>query len=369
MTPLYYARLRRSFYGFIAAALICSLLLARQALFLSVDANDSNDSNDAIAPNSAMLQELEYHANSPRREEEAISNWEYVYISMAPMMDVKLPFPIQRLSSATNHTVSISTLTPALPEDFQKYMKDMLRSLKAQTVPADEVVIVVSDVLTKANASHGEASASDWCAATRRNLVDWYNSSESSKVKLVCVGERMTAGRARNLAARFASGDILSFIDADDQEVTIRNEIIQNMFGLCYPNGQLRLLLHSFTRKGRKHPYYRNSTNETPYGFLPIGKECADKDDPNLKVLRGPDFTDILKVTIERVWLIPTMHHGHMIVHRSLFDHLQFSSAGKSEDALFVRDVLYSYGQTKDTVIFLDRPLSTYYQVNGRWTD
>jgi glycosyltransferase involved in cell wall biosynthesis len=112
----------------------------------------------------------------------------------------------------------------------------MLHSLKAQTVPADEVVIVVSNVLTKANTSHAEASASDWCAVTQRNLVTWYNSSDSSKVKLMCVGERTTAGRARNLAARFASGDILSFIDADGQEVPIMNQIIQNKFEHCYPN-------------------------------------------------------------------------------------------------------------------------------------
>jgi hypothetical protein len=92
--------------------------LVRQALFLSVD---TDDANYAIAPNSAMLQELEYYANSPRQEKEANSNWEHVYISMAPMMDVTLPFPIQRPSSANNHTVSISTLT----RHFLKTFKSM----------------------------------------------------------------------------------------------------------------------------------------------------------------------------------------------------------------------------------------------------
>jgi hypothetical protein len=110
------------------------------------------------------------------------SNWEHaVYIPKAPAMDAKLPVPIQRIvdedkdnQQHSSTTVSISTLIPALPEDITKYRIDMMGSLKAQTVPADEVVIVISDVLTKANASHPEASASDWCAATHGNLVDLF---------------------------------------------------------------------------------------------------------------------------------------------------------------------------------------------------
>jgi glycosyltransferase involved in cell wall biosynthesis len=345
---------------------------------------------------SASSTNVEFQKNGDvdtRQEEvEPYSNWEYVYIAMAPASNAKLPVPIQRLlmSSAKENrddhsTVSISTLAPALPGDIQKYMKEMLGSLKAQTVPADEVVIVVSDVQTKANASHPEASASDWCAATQRNLVDLlYNntssegstsssntSSNTSKLKLVCVGERMTAGRARNLAVRFASGDVLSFIDADDQELPIRNQITQNMFGLCNPNGnELKMLLHSFTNghRRRKQHYYWKYTNETfPYGFLPSETECADKDDPHIKVMRASDFNGILKDTVQRLWLTPTVHHGHSIVHRSVFDRVHFSSFGRGgEDALFVRDVLYSYGQRNDAVVFLDRPLTTYYQVQGR---
>jgi hypothetical protein len=64
-------------------------------------------------------------------QEEANPNWEYVYIPMAPMMDTrfKLPVPTQQLSTVYDHTVSTSTLTPALPGDTTKYyMKDMVRS-------------------------------------------------------------------------------------------------------------------------------------------------------------------------------------------------------------------------------------------------
>jgi hypothetical protein len=89
-------------------------------------------------------------------------------------------------------------------------------------------------------------------------------------------------------------------------------------------------------------------------------------DDPNVDVLRGPDFTQILKETMKRLWLTPTMAHGHPIVHRSVFDHVHYSTLAHGEDSLFVRDVLYSYGQRNNTVIFLGRPLSTYYQVNAR---
>jgi hypothetical protein len=117
---------------------------------------------------------------------------------MAPAIDARLPVPIQQrlleylvvlvqISTTTTSTVSISsTSAPALPRDITKqYMKEMLWSLQPQTAPADEGVIVVSDVDTKINAFHPEASASDWwCAVTQRNLfVDLFNdsSSESSR--------------------------------------------------------------------------------------------------------------------------------------------------------------------------------------------
>jgi hypothetical protein len=50
----------------------------------------------------------------------------------------------------------------------------MIGSMEAIVLPADEVVIAVSGVQTRVqNASHAEASASDWCVATQKNLVDF----------------------------------------------------------------------------------------------------------------------------------------------------------------------------------------------------
>ena len=71
-------------------------------------------------------QEDAFHTGRTLRQEEANSNWEYVYIPMAPMMDAKLPVSIQRISSANDQSVSILTLTPALPRDITKHMKAIL---------------------------------------------------------------------------------------------------------------------------------------------------------------------------------------------------------------------------------------------------
>jgi glycosyltransferase involved in cell wall biosynthesis len=64
-------------------------------------------------------------------------------------------------------------------------------------------------------------------------------------LKLVCIGGRLSAGRARNVAATLARGDVFSFLDADDRELPIRNQLIQNMF-TCYE--KLQVLFHSFSR-------------------------------------------------------------------------------------------------------------------------
>ena len=173
----------------------------------------------------------DFHAGRNLQQEETNSNWEYVYMPVAPTMNATSPVSIQRTSSANDGSVSISTLIPALPGDITKHMKAIVRSLKAQTVPADEILIVVSDVQTEVNtaSSQPEArNATDWCAATQKNLVDLYGSfesSSSSKLKLVCVGELMSARQARSLAARFASGHILSFLDLNNnQEAAAQSE-------------------------------------------------------------------------------------------------------------------------------------------------
>jgi hypothetical protein len=100
----------------------------------------------------------------------------------------------------------------------------------------------------------------------------------------VCVlGELLSTGQERHFAARFASGDILSLLDANDQELPNRNQIIQEIFGLCYPNnGQLqKTLLDAYTKQGRKgHGYWKDASSDTtsPFGFLPSGTKFISKE-------------------------------------------------------------------------------------------
>lgn len=52
-----------------------------------------------------------------------------------------------------------------------------------------------------------------------------------------------------------------------------------------------------------------------------------------------------------------------LLMHRSVYDNVHFSSIAHGEDSLFVRNVLYAYGREKDAIVFVNRPLTiTYYE-------
>lgn len=179
-------------------------------------------------------------------------------------------------------------------------------------------------------------------------------------VKIICFGDRMTAGLARNVLARVATRKVLSFIDSDDKEYLVRNEVIKNMFE-CY-RGQLSLLIHSFSREGKDRHVYElmnGGNNGIPNYGVPPDHRCSDEEG-RLEVHYGDDLYDRLGETHEKWLLYNTLAAGHMVVHRRVFQHVRFISAYKGEDCMFIRDIIATYGRTRNSSIFLDRPLTWY---------
>ena len=92
---------------------------------------------------------------------------DFLYVAESPLGPMKQwPFQGERILEPNSVSTCISS--------------------RAQTVLASEIVIVVSDVLQEVGKT---ATGTAWCA----NL--WQSFGSDSKLKLICVGERLTAGR------------------------------------------------------------------------------------------------------------------------------------------------------------------------------
>jgi len=174
----------------------------------------------------------------------------------------------------------------------------------------------------------GRDEENAFCNSFLKNLTDVFS---KSPIKLICIEERMTAGRARNIAAKSSTSELLSMMDSDDTESPIRNEVSKNIFE-CR-GGKLKIFLHSFFQSyGQK---------KTP-SAIPDGYKCAEHEN-GTELLLGEKLYDLLKVSHNRLWIHDgSIHHGWPTVHRSVFTEVSYSSLYKGEDALFIRDVMYS---------------------------
>lgn len=228
----------------------------------------------------------------------------------------------------------ISTCVPSLLEDFMSGdILIMLESLEKQTVASKEVVIVLSN--SKQQVGEGE------CKAVYQTVLRHYT---RSLVRLICIGEMLPAGIARNVAASFAQHKIIAFLDADDSQTTNRNKVIIDMFD-CHPN--LKMLLHSVFKK---KPVQEHNC-----------QQCCDADYTAIR-----KWDEILQTTERRWWLAANIAHGHAVVHHSVFQHVRFSSIRHGEDSMFCRDVLHTYHGYANMTIFIDLQLTTYFKVSGR---
>lgn len=294
-----------------------------------------------------------YHSPDP---------WRYQFVDRLPHPEEELPVHASVVSPPQGHVHSMSTCVPAMLEDMEHNLPTLLRSMAAQTVPTDEIVIAMSDVgkNTAPLSSDVNNTATTICRDSWTRLrAELDNFNSSIPLRLFCVGERMTAGRSRNLATEVAGGTLLSFVDADDTESEDRNQIVHNMFE-CYPD--LRLLLHSFENGRKPHPYggLKSQSNYT----------CADQQE-GLEVLRTPQLYDILEKTHRRWYPHQDIVNGHPVIHRRVLDFVKFPTLYKGEDCVFIRDVMFRYGRNNnnDSVVFLNRPLTAYVKHGGRNKD
>lgn len=361
-----------------------------------------------------MLPQIPLHHNpnkskqAPDSDQRKTNNWPSVaYFDQLPSIDDHRWPPIPEANTPHTASPTIATCVPGLAQDVYNPEKvpQFLVANQKQTLRANELIFVFSGVKDVVDAIEGEETDVDdslssnagdvplqvtgenWCRDVHKVFATFH-----PNVKLLCFGERVTAGVARDAMARIATSDVLAFIDTDDQEEADRNQVVQAMFG-CHPD--MKLLLHSNYGTGRSalrtryHPYDNlpstqelraselESSTSVEYGGASLEQsasissgnksqpQCPDRQE-GVEVTRGLELRkmverthDVLKFGIRT---IGGMRPGHLVVRRDVTRYVRSSTIYKGQDTLWARDIILKFAASDETAIFLNRPLTTYFQ-------
>lgn len=216
----------------------------------------------------------------------------------------------------------ISVVVPCFPRDTHK-LKKCLDSMERQTVKPSEVII-----------GHSEISL-DACDNLKDSLGVY-----SFVVLFAPTTKQCFAAENRNRACSYARCEYISFFDADDIMVPQRLELIWKIINLHNPH----CVLHGYS------------------GKQAICDHIIDID--HVKCVFGEELHDIAARTKRRhLHINGAIHHGHSTVRRDVIERVKFNESDQyriGEDSLFVREILEKYPRDKNTMIFIDTPLSYY---------
>ena len=230
----------------------------------------------------------------------------------------------------TNTPNKISVIIPCIPRDI-KYLNRLLISIKNQTVLPYEVIICISEI----------------------DILQSKEIYEKLKIhqlplKIVNSVEKKNSSQNRNIGIKNANGNILTFMDADDVMHPKRIFYINKYFREYNPY----IFLHSYL-KGLN--IENISINEKP------------------AISDGIYVWDLLMKNNGRIvniedgyakWgILARAHHGHITIRKEVADKIKFREEDqfkKGQDSIFIRDIINHYGRNKNTLLFVDIPLSGY---------
>ena len=200
---------------------------------------------------------------------------------------------------------------PCIKEDMDKIQK-LKKSIDAQTVQPDEVIVVISDI------------PKDECPV----IDNW---------KVFCREKLQHAGISRNDAWSEASSDVVTFIDADDEMYAERIEIIRDYFS---HNPKLMLLIHEHSRE----PLSTHKQSTWPVR--------AKKDGHAI-------YMQMRKTQGKQLHLHGALHHGHISIRNNIKCE-PYTNRRKGQDSEFVRKCVQTLGDSVDKMLWLQVPLTRY---------
>lgn len=226
-------------------------------------------------------------------------------------------------SGGLARSTTISLVIPCVPKHLAQ-LRVLVESMRDMTRLPDELIIAISET-------------------TRGRASELLKEFEDVPVELVIspVEHKALAGENRNRGARLSKCDLVSFMDADDRMHPQRLEIILAVYGKL----RSRCIVHTYTMR---------ENGETLPG-------AAD----SVEVYAGDIFHQKRRVEVEPhldKWPFRhSIHHGHVTVEKSLFNHLEQNGKMKrGQDADFLMRILTKWRGEKRCMSGIDMPLSMY---------
>lgn len=237
---------------------------------------------------------------------------------------------------------SISIVVPIIPR-HHKYAESLVRNLLKSSTPPFEIIFAAS--------SQNAASEMQL-----QKLVERYPLS----VRILSSRSNFTAGENRNRGWDLASGDFVSFCDADDLYSKYRLEIISRVISNFSPD----LILHNYTFQSpkffiNKYPKQIDLVHTNELYMATFGIERNIKDNIVGSIDHKYDTSGVSNINLPAgLRGRPRVHHGHVTI-RSSVD-VRFPDIPYAEDGIFCRIALSSGLEA----VWLSAKLSNYERFN-----
>tara|TARA_B100000242_G_C42956216_1_gene443450 strand:- start:154 stop:966 length:813 start_codon:yes stop_codon:yes gene_type:complete len=244
----------------------------------------------------------------------------------------KFYYKIENFSNKCKNKISI--VIPCIPRDI-KYLDRLLISIKNQTFQPYEIIIAISEY------SFNKSKLLE------KKLINKYN----LPIKIINSNNKHLPSGNRNRGSLKATGDIITFMDADDIMYPYKLEYINIYFNKYNP----KVFIHSYS-KGYNNFEKTNKNPEIYFGDQIY--DMAIKSD-------GTILNNILnwRNTNDKIYINNKMHHGHVTIPRYIIKKIKFREGyeyKRGEDCVFIREILDTYGRHKNTALFVNIPLSQY---------
>jgi glycosyltransferase involved in cell wall biosynthesis len=204
--------------------------------------------------------------------------------------------------------LSISVCIPCV-ESHIIYLPDCLNSISNQTHKPNEVIICISNI-------------SSSLEEVKRKIELLCSQYIDLNIKVDFTAESRYAGENRNKAVEISTGEIITFIDADDLMRCDRLYVIHKIFSL---NPDAIGIIHKF---------YENK--------FPLENQKEVNFD---------------KIFIKKYMFSDDLHFGHSSFRREIFNEYKYSDKPRGQDIEFVHNILDKY---INKLFIYNQPL-TYY--------
>lgn len=243
-------------------------------------------------------------------------------------------FYVQDLFDSQPSGPNITLCVPCIPADINSGdIFAMLQSVKKQELLPKEIILALS------------SATPEYVKSVTAALS---KASFPVPLLLTAVMFPRTPGQNRNRASELASGDIISFFDADDLMHVSRIKVLHQAFA-SQPN--LQLALHGLNK-------IDDLSKEPAISYDRVKKVFSEKlclmEEKTRRNGQLWISSDILSYEIT---------HGHSTVRREMLEYHSFSPIMTGEDCKFVRSILQEICSVEENIykgILLDFPFTRY---------